>query len=631
MHPQPPHAQRTGSPHSSNHTPKLPSAGVGSGAKPAPRHASLHLTHVLFFPFLHIFDILTTLTLFLLWSGPRRLFSYVFPTPPKQISENRRRLIMSGPSFNRDDKNRASGSSRTPKEIDIDSYQKFHKFGYDLMCKALTMDEGSSVDEDKKTAVALYVQAILELERGVAAIDSIPDALKVSEADRFERVQVIKNKIMRNLEMAKERVTILGDELEANMLAPAKKPAEQPKRPITKARNSNVKGLTLMPGQKFNNAAKIAPVSPTPQRTSNVIPKSTGAKTSRSPSGGRGGANARRPLPTSTTTARAPRPTSREDPASPGPPVTPRSQRKHLGALKNVDSAMAQLILDQVIDNSPGITWDAVAGQEGAKQALQENVVWPALRPEVFTGLRAPARGILLFGPPGNGKTLLAKAVATESKQTFFNISASILTSKWVGDSEKLVRALFGCARELQPSIIFIDEIDSILSARKDSEHDAVRRLKTEFLVQFDGVGTTSEDRILVMGATNLPQELDLAALRRFPKRIMIPLPDEEARMGMIKKLVGDHPAALREEDFEEIADMTEGYSGSDLAALAKDAAMGPIREVDPARVPNLKPKEIRPITLDDFIDATRRIRPSVPPSSIDDMKAWSLKYADCS
>ncbi|KAF5775853.1 putative microtubule-severing ATPase [Helianthus annuus] len=148
---------------------------------------------------------------------------------------------------------------------------------------------------------------------------------------------------------------------------------------------------------------------------------------------------------------------------------------------------------------------------------------------------------LLLFGPPGTGKTMLAKAVASESQATFFNISASSLTSKWLGEGEKLVRTLFAVAVSRQPSVIFMDEIDSVMSARTSNEHAAMRRLKSEFLVQFDGVTSNSNDLVTVIGATNRPQELDDAVLRRLlklmnqVKKIYIPLPDENSRKNLLK------------------------------------------------------------------------------------------------
>ncbi|KAJ1547856.1 hypothetical protein HK096_010321 [Nowakowskiella sp. JEL0078] len=201
------------------------------------------------------------------------------------------------------------------------------------------------------------------------------------------------------------------------------------------------------------------------------------------------------------------------------PPV-PKQTRPAIVAkpqvLKGVDPAMAKQILDEILIKKPTVSWEDIAGLELAKRSLHEIVVLPSLRPELFTGLRAPAKGLLLFGPPGTGKTMLAKAVATESKATFFSISASSFTTKFFGDGEKMVRALFACARQLQPSVIFIDceimfatdEIDSIMQSRSSSEHEASRRLKTEFLLQFDGVSGASSERVLVMAATNRPADL---------------------------------------------------------------------------------------------------------------------------
>lgn len=148
--------------------------------------------------------------------------------------------------------------------------------------------------------------------------------------------------------------------------------------------------------------------------------------------------------------------------------------------------------MNDVLDNSPGVRWDDIAGLEFAKKNVIEIVVWPMLRPDLFKGLRGPPKGMLLFGPPGTGKTLIGKAIATESNAKFFSISASSLTSKWHGQGEKLVRTLFSVATYFEPSIIFIDEIDSLLSQRQDSEFEATRRIKTEFLVQLDGVATTT-------------------------------------------------------------------------------------------------------------------------------------------
>ncbi|XP_048449239.1 spastin, partial [Rhincodon typus] len=149
---------------------------------------------------------------------------------------------------------------------------------------------------------------------------------------------------------------------------------------------------------------------------------------------------------------------------------------------------------------------------------------------------------------------MLAKAVASESNATFFNISAASLTSKYVGEGEKLVRALFSAARELQPSIIFIDEIDSLLCERREGEHDASRRLKTEFLIEFDGVQSSGDDRVLVMGATNRPQELDEAVLRRFTKRVFVSLPNEKTRLLLITNLLAKHGNPLSRKDLEHLA-----------------------------------------------------------------------------
>lgn len=238
-----------------------------------------------------------------------------------------------------------------------------------------------------------------------------------------------------------------------------------------------------------------------------------------------------------------------------------------------------------IVTEKPDVKWDDVAGLEGAKDSLKETVILPTRFPQLFTGKRRPFKGILLYGPPGTGKSYLAKAVATEADSTFFSVSSSDLVSKWQGESERLVRNLFEMAREAPGgrSIIFIDEVDSLCGSRSEGESDSARRIKTEFLVQMDGVGKNSGN-VLVLGATNVPWELDAAIRRRFEKRVYIPLPEKEARSYMVKLHLGDTPNQLTERDFDELGAITDGASGSDIKVLVKEALMQPLRTCQKAQ-----------------------------------------------
>ncbi|XP_059616979.1 vacuolar protein sorting-associated protein 4 [Phlebotomus argentipes] len=236
-----------------------------------------------------------------------------------------------------------------------------------------------------------------------------------------------------------------------------------------------------------------------------------------------------------------------------------------------------------IVIEKPHVKWSDVAGLDGAKEALKEAVILPIKFPHLFTGKRIPWKGILLFGPPGTGKSYLAKAVATEANNsTFFSVSSSDLVSKWLGESEKLVKNLFELARQHKPSIIFIDEVDSLCSSRSDNESESARRIKTEFLVQMQGVGNDN-DGILVLGATNIPWVLDSAIRRRFEKRIFIPLPEEVARLVMFKIHLGNTSHTLTESNLKELAKKTEGYSGADISIIVRDALMQPVRKVQTA------------------------------------------------
>ena len=307
---------------------------------------------------------------------------------------------------------------------------------------------------------------------------------------------------------------------------------------------------------------------------------------------------------------------------------------------KGVDETAAKQIFNEIVIQGDEVHWDDVAGLEPAKSALKETVVYPFLRPDLFMGLREPARGMLLFGPPGTGKTMLARAVATESKSVFFAISASSLTSKYLGESEKLVRALFSLAKALAPSIIFVDEIDSLLGSRGgSSEHEATRRIKTEFLIQWsdlqkaaagreDKKGEGDATRVLVLAATNLPWAIDEAARRRFVRRQYIPLPEPWVREQQLRTLLSAQKHSLGDRELKALVDLTENFSGSDITALAKDAAMGPLRSLG-EKLLHMKPEEIRGITMDDFEASLYNIRPSVGRQGLKEFEEWAREFGE--
>lgn len=291
----------------------------------------------------------------------------------------------------------------------------------------------------------------------------------------------------------------------------------------------------------------------------------------------------------------------------------------------NVDEYIIERISKEILETNLDVKWEDIVGLEDVKKAINEIVLWPMMRPDIFTGLRGPPKGLLLFGPPGTGKTMIGKCIASQCKATFFSISASSLTSKWVGEGEKMVRALFYLGRKMSPSVIFIDEIDSLLSQRSDNENEGSRRIKTEFLVQFDGASVDDKDRILVIGATNRPQEIDEAARRRLVKRIYVALPEFESRKTMINHLMKSYLHCLDDRNLNEISELTDGYSGSDIFNLCREASMEPLREI--TDIYSFNPSDTRAINISDFKKAIRQIRKSVSLKDLDGYTIWNEQF----
>ncbi|XP_073316654.1 uncharacterized protein [Primulina huaijiensis] len=257
---------------------------------------------------------------------------------------------------------------------------------------------------------------------------------------------------------------------------------------------------------------------------------------------------------------------------------------------------------DVVNPDEIDVKFDSIGGLDAIKQSLYDIVILPLRRPELFSQgkLLSPQKGVLLYGPPGTGKTMLAKAIARESGAVFINVRISNLMSKWFGDAQKLVAAVFTLAYKLQPAIIFIDEVDSFLCQRKSTDHEAVTIMKTEFMALWDGFTTDKNARVMVLAATNRPSELDEAILRRLPQAFEIGIPDRRERAAILKVLLKDEKVA-DDIDYDRIAGLCDGYTGSDLLDLCKKAAYFPIRDLLNDEKSGKPSPEPRPLSMNDL------------------------------
>jgi len=271
-------------------------------------------------------------------------------------------------------------------------------------------------------------------------------------------------------------------------------------------------------------------------------------------------------------------------------------------ALKEIEpSAMREVLVEL-----PRVTWDDLGGLGSLRQELIEAIEWPLKRPEKFhkMGIRPP-KGILLYGPPGTGKTMIAQAIATESQANFISVRGPQMLSKWVGESEKAVREIFKKARQVSPSIIFFDELDAIAPMRgMDDGSRVTERVVNQLLAEMDGLETLKD--VVVIAATNRPDILDPALLRsgRFDRLLMIGPPDKLARHEILKIHISKTPIS-EEVNIEELAELTEGYVGSDLDALCREAVMLAMRE------------DLDKVEMSHFREALKKVRPSVEESMI--------------
>ncbi|KAL2218131.1 putative membrane-spanning ATPase [Thermoascus aurantiacus ATCC 26904] len=304
-----------------------------------------------------------------------------------------------------------------------------------------------------------------------------------------------------------------------------------------------------------------------------------------------------------------------------------RRQRKEDLELTPYEQAIA---MDVVAPEDIPVSFEDIGGLDDIIEELKESVIYPLTMPHLYSKtsslLSAPS-GVLLYGPPGCGKTMLAKALAHESGACFINLHISTLTEKWYGDSNKLVNAVFSLARKLQPSIVFIDEIDAVLGTRRSGEHEASGMVKAEFMTHWDGLTSANAlgepQRVLVLGATNRIQDIDEAILRRMPKKFPVNLPPAPQRLRILNLILKDTKIDRENFDMEYLVNAMAGMSGSDIKEACRDAAMVPVRELirqkraSGIHMTSVDPREVRGLRTSDFFTRTggpKLIPRSIPP-----------------
>ena len=297
------------------------------------------------------------------------------------------------------------------------------------------------------------------------------------------------------------------------------------------------------------------------------------------------------------------------------------------------------ILQELVFPEDISVSFDDIGGLSDIIEDLRESVIYPLTLPDLYStssSLLAAPSGVLLYGPPGCGKTMLAKALAHESGACFINLHISTVTNKWFGDSNKLVNAVFSLARKLEPVIVFIDEIDAVLGTRHSGEHEASGMVKAEFMTHWDGLASANTSgraqRILILGATNRINDIDDAILRRMPKKFPVSLPNASQRLKILKIILRDTRRDKESLDLEYISRVMAGLSGSDIKEACREAAMVPVREMiqrqrqSGQRMENMRAGEVRALRTADFFLRTRGTKQGQGAKGEKDEKDWSTE-----
>uniref|UniRef100_G3NPJ7 Fidgetin n=1 Tax=Gasterosteus aculeatus TaxID=69293 RepID=G3NPJ7_GASAC len=294
--------------------------------------------------------------------------------------------------------------------------------------------------------------------------------------------------------------------------------------------------------------------------------------------------------------------------------------------LKSSDSNLVEMVTTEILQQGPPVDWSDIVGLDVAKAAIKEEILWPILRPDMFSGLTTLPRSLLLFGPQGTGRTLLAHCMASQLGAAFLQLSSSALVTKWLGEGDKIIQASFLVARCRQPAVVFIKEVDLLLSDQL-SEESPVNRLKAELLMQLDSILTSAEDHVLVVCSTNKPEEIPESLRRYFAKRLLIPLPDGTARHQIITQLLSQHNYCLSDKEMSLLVQRTEGFSGLDVAQLCQQAAVGPLHGIPGTDLSALHPTQMRPVSYQDFDSVFCKFQPSISQKELDVYTEWNKMF----